>query len=174
MFKRIAVALDGSDSAAEACSIAMQLAQTERAELGVCSVVDPIMMAGTAPPSPAMDLVIRDREIEARRLVTDAVERAHRDGVTASGQTRSGVAAFELLQYAKRFDADLIVIGTHGRRGIQHFLMGSVAEIVLRESCVPVLVVRSARSADHEQRDPDAEQSQGAEHRRRDHCGAPA
>jgi nucleotide-binding universal stress UspA family protein len=147
MFKRIAVALDGSDCAADALSVALQLAQSERAELGICSVVDPIVAGGTAPPTPAMDLVVRDLETEARRLVTDAVERAHRLGVAASGQARSGVPAFEILKYAERFNADLIVMGTHGRKGIGHLLMGSVAELVLRESPLPVLVVRGKRPA---------------------------
>jgi nucleotide-binding universal stress UspA family protein len=142
MFDRIAVALDGSDCAHQAFSVALRVAQAENAELGICSVVDPIVIAGTSPPSPAMDIVIRDMEIEARRLVADAVERAHREGLRASGQARSGVAAFEVLRYADRFKADLIVMGTHGRRGFKHFLMGSVAEVVLRESSVPVLVVR--------------------------------
>jgi nucleotide-binding universal stress UspA family protein len=144
MFKKIAVALDGSDAADHAFSAALQLAQSEHAELGICSVVDPVVIAGTCPPSPAMDLVIRDMEIEARRLVSEAVERAHQLGVRASGQTRSGVPPFELLRYADRFGADLIVMGTHGRRGVAHFLMGSVAEVVLRESSIPVLIVRQA------------------------------
>jgi nucleotide-binding universal stress UspA family protein len=143
MFKKIAVALDGSDAAQEAFNVAVQLAQAEHANLGICTVVDPIVVAGTTPPSPAMDIVIRDMEIEARRRVTDAVERAQLMGVTASGQARNGVPAFEVLGYAERLGADLIVMGTHGRRGFKHFLLGSVAEVVLRESKIPVLVARA-------------------------------
>ena len=143
MFSKIAVALDGSEAAQEAFKVALELAQAEHAELGLCSVVDPIVVAGTTPPSPSMDIVIRDMEIEARRLVTHAVEVAHLSGVTATGQARNGVPAFEVLSYAERFGADLIVMGTHGRRGIKHFLLGSVAEVVLRESKIPVLVVRA-------------------------------
>lgn len=142
MFKRIAVALDGSESARQAFGVALALAQSERAELGVCSVVDPIALSGTAPPSPAMNMLICDMEIEARRIVTEAIESAQKAGVTATGQTRSGAPAFEFLSYVDRFGADIIVMGTHGRRGFAHFLMGSVAEVVLRESKVPVLVVR--------------------------------
>jgi nucleotide-binding universal stress UspA family protein len=144
MFKKIAIALDGSDCAQQAFNVALEVAQNEGGELGICSVVDPVVVGGTAPPSPAMEIVIRDMEIEARRLVTGAVERAHKVGVRASGQARTGVPAFEVLRYADRFGADLIVMGTHGRRGFKHFLMGSVAEVVLRESSIPVLVVRAA------------------------------
>lgn len=146
MFEKIAVALDGSEAAREAFNVALQLAQAGRGELGVCSVVDPIVVAGTAPPSPAMDVVIGDMERQARRLVREAVEQAHAAGVTASGQARSGVPAFQVISYAERFGADLIVMGTHGRKGFKHFLLGSVAEVVLRESKIPVLIVR-ARSA---------------------------
>jgi len=144
MFKRIAVALDASDAAQEALKVALQLAQTERAELGICSVVDPIVVAGISAPTPATEIVVRGMEVEARHLVTGAIDRAHQVGVKASGQARTGVPAFEVLRYAYNFGADLIVMGTHGRHGIKHFLMGSVAEVVLREASIPVLVVRAA------------------------------
>ncbi|HVN68251.1 MAG TPA: universal stress protein [Candidatus Binatia bacterium] len=145
MFERIIVALDGSESAAEALTVAVQLAKAEQAALGICSVVDPIAITGTAPPSPAMEIVVRDMEKEARRLVDEAVAGAKHAGLTAAGNVRSGAPAFELLAYATEFNAGLIVMGTHGRRGIAHFLMGSVAEEILRESSVPVLVVRERR-----------------------------
>ncbi len=141
MFTKIAVALDGSACSQQALEIALGLAQTEKAEIGVCSVVDPIMIAGTTPPSPAMDLVMRDLESAARTLVTKAVERGHRMGLETSGQTRGGVPAYEILSFAKSFGADLIAMGTHGRSGIRHLLLGSVAEVVLREAPVPVLIV---------------------------------
>lgn len=147
MFKRIAVALDGSSCAKQAFEVALKLAQAEGADLGVCSVVDPILIAGTTPPSPAVDLVIADVEREARRLVDDAVERARRESLGAAGETCSGVAAYEILAFAQRFKADLIVMGTHGRTGFGHFLMGSVAEIVLKKAPVPVLVVRETQAA---------------------------
>jgi nucleotide-binding universal stress UspA family protein len=145
MFKRIAVALDGSECAAQALAVALQLAASEHAEIGVCSVVDPIVVAGTAPPSPAMELVIRDLEVEARRTVADAEKLARERGLRASGQARSGVPAFEILKFCDGFGADLLVMGTHGRKGFGHFLMGSVAEMLLRETGIPVLVVREAR-----------------------------
>ena len=143
MFKRIAVALDGSECSKQALAVAMQLAESEHAKLGICSIVDPIVITGTAPPSPAMDLVIRDMETEARRLVDEGIARARRTGLTATGWTHNGMPAQQILRYADRFKADVIVMGTHGRSGIRHLLMGSVAEGVLRGSSVPVLVVRT-------------------------------
>jgi nucleotide-binding universal stress UspA family protein len=150
MFTKIAVALDGSACSQQALEVALGVAQAQHAEIGVCSVVDPIVVAGTAPPSPAMDLVIGDLESAARTLVTKAVERGHRMRLVASGQTRRGVPAYEILSFATGFGADLIVMGTHGRNGIRRLLLGSVAEVVLREASIPVLVIsdRAAKTAD--------------------------
>ena len=68
MFKKIAVALDGSRCAEEAFKVALELAHAERAQLAICSVVDPIMIAGSSPlPSPAMEIVIDDMERFAKR-----------------------------------------------------------------------------------------------------------
>ncbi len=142
MFKKMAVAIDGSRSAEEALEVALKLAKGERAQLAICSVVDPIMIAGTAPPSPAMEVVVNDMERFARELVARATKRAVESGVAATGETRCGAPAFEIVKYAADVGADAIVMGTHGRGGLKHFLMGSVAETVLREAKVPVIVVR--------------------------------
>lgn len=142
MFKKIAVALDGSACSQQALEVAIGLAQAERAELSVCSVVDPIVVAGTAPPSPAMDIVMSDMEASGSRLVAAAVRQAQLRGLSAYGETRRGVPAFEVVDFVRRTGADAVVMGTHGRSGLRHLLMGSVAEAVLRESEVPVVVVR--------------------------------
>lgn len=167
MFTRIAVALDGSDAAREALTVALQLARAQHSEVGICSVVDPILITGTAPPSPAMSLVLRDMELAARALVDEALDRAHREAVFAQGHVSSGMPAFEILKFAAEFNADLIVMGTHGRKGFQHFLMGSVAGIVLRESERPVLVVRGpALLTNQKEGRADAERRQSSEQER--------
>jgi hypothetical protein len=76
----------------------MQLAEAEHATLGICSIVDPIVIAGTSPPSPGMDLVIRDMEIEARRLVDESIACARRAGLPATEWTRrhAGSADIEI------------------------------------------------------------------------------
>ena len=68
-------------------------------------------------------------------------ERVKDSGVTVQTTTLSGRAAPEIVAHAKKVGADLIVMGTHGRSGFQHALLGSVAERVLRHSPCPVLVV---------------------------------
>jgi nucleotide-binding universal stress UspA family protein len=79
---------------------------------------------------------------EAHRRIDDAVERAREAGVAARGEVITGVAFERILDFAKRNAADVIVMGTHGREGLPRFFMGSVAEMVLRKSSCPVLIVR--------------------------------
>ncbi len=142
MFKRILVPLDGSACAQQAFEVALSLAKSEHAELEICSVVDPIVICGTTPPSPALDLLLRDAEIEARRLVTTAVQLAHVAGVGAAGEALMGVPFDEIRKVAGRTHADAIVMGTHGRTGLRRLFLGSVAESVLRGSPCPVIIVR--------------------------------
>jgi universal stress protein A len=63
--------------------------------------------------------------------------------VATATKVRAGVAATEISQAATEIGADMIVLGTHGRSGLKHLLMGSIAESVLRVAPVPVLCVRS-------------------------------
>ena len=63
-------------------------------------------------------------------------------GATVVRATRTGSTFYEIIQYAKDADVDLIVIGTHGRSGLMHLLMGSVAENIVRKSPCPVLTVK--------------------------------
>jgi len=147
MFGKIVVPLDGSECADRAFELALTLAKSEPAELAICSIVDPMIVAGTAPPSPAMDLVLTDRENEARRLVDNAVRQAQNAGVRAHGDTSLGVPFDEILRYAKHQRAGAIVMGTHGRTGLKRFFLGSVAESVLRGAQCPVVVIRDSDGA---------------------------
>jgi nucleotide-binding universal stress UspA family protein len=142
MFTKIVVPLDGSQCGAEALDVALTLARGSAARLAVLAVVDPIVVAGSMPPSPALDIVLSDKETEARHLVDAAMGKVKLSGLTATGDVRLGVPYEEILKFARRENADAIVMGTHGRTGFKRFLMGSVAEKVLRGSKCPVIVVR--------------------------------
>lgn len=144
MFDKIAVPIDGSHCADQALNLAIELARTRGGELAICCVVDPIVVVGSAPPSPAIEVLLQDRKSEAQRLVAAACERAQRSGVKASGEMRVGVPYEEIVRFAADAAAHAIVIGTHGRSGVKRLLMGSVAESVLREATVPVIAVREA------------------------------
>lgn len=77
-------------------------------------------------------------------LLDGLVQEVREGGVAAAGAFTQGVSYDEIVKKARDERADLIVIGTHGRRGMGHFLMGSVAERVVRMSPCPVLTVRGA------------------------------
>ncbi|HVA33449.1 MAG TPA: universal stress protein [Candidatus Baltobacteraceae bacterium] len=147
MFETIVVALDGSQCAVQAFDVALGLAKAEGSRMAIISVVDPILIAGTTPPSPASDLVLADMEKRAQQFVDDAAARARKAGVVAAGEVHLGVPYEEILRCARSHKASAIVIGTHGRGGIKRFFMGSVAESVLRAASCPVIVVREAEPA---------------------------
>ena len=92
---------------------------------------------------PATAAFAQEREA-ARALLDRAVDRAKARGISAQSVVLEGSPVETLLEFAQSESADLIAIGTHGRRGIRRLLFGSVAEGVTRSSPVPVLVVRQA------------------------------
>lgn len=137
MFDRIVIATDGSESVRRAVDVALDLADRFDAEVHVLSVVD----TGEIESSPER---LRD---EMREALTEQAEDAL-DGVraltTRDVQTavREGRPAAEVTSYAREVDADVVATGTRGRHGENRFLIGSVAERVVRTCPVPVLTVR--------------------------------
>ncbi|MBS0169803.1 MAG: universal stress protein [Nitrospira sp.] len=73
-------------------------------------------------------------------------------GVSVRAAVRGGIPSDSILECARTLESDLIVMGTHGRRGISHVMRGSVAEAVLRRSPCPVLVVRNLAWASEQRR----------------------
>jgi nucleotide-binding universal stress UspA family protein len=145
MYSRILVALDGSPTASAALDAAIRLAHDTGAELQPLYVIDVPVMAYDVPgfdPS-----IVRDAYVEEGRLLcSDAQTRMTREGV--KGTPRSvevelgGENIAQCIEHsAADWHADLIVMGTHGRRGVQRLVLGSVAERVLRTACRPVLLV---------------------------------
>ena len=144
--KRVVVATDFSDGAERALTVAIRFAKLLGATVDLVHVY-PMAAAGVLSPIPGVVPVpppppqVMD-EIE-RRLETLAAQ------VRAAGVDRltthlEGRAADEIVAYASRVSADIIVMGTHGRTGIRRVLVGSVAEQVLRQARCPLLVVPSA------------------------------
>jgi nucleotide-binding universal stress UspA family protein len=160
MFKKIVVPLDGSRCAERACEIALNLAKGESAEIAFCSIADPAVTVGTAPPSPALDLLLVERENEAHHLVEVAIEKARRAGLPVVGESHLGVPIDEIVRFAEREKADAIVMGTHGRTGLKRILLGSVAEGVMRKARCPVIVVRDLDHQEHGSKASTAAQAQ--------------
>lgn len=144
LFRKVLVAVDESDPADAAVSLAAGLSHAIGSQCLLCSVVDTKTAIERVPVygSPP-DLAADDMRAQTR----DILDRARVHGGFAPGAVKvallEGDPIAELLAEAVRSGADLIVIGSHGRRGLQRLLLGSIAEYVVRHSPIPVLVVRS-------------------------------
>jgi nucleotide-binding universal stress UspA family protein len=145
-YRRILVAVDGSNAANRGLREAIRLAKEERAQLFILHVVNEfyalaIPEAGAA----AVDIVPTLRE-SGRKVLARAEAAAAKEGVkpkTVLRETVGGAAADDIVREARKQRADLIVLGTHGRRGLRRLVLGSDAEQVVRTSPVPVLLVRA-------------------------------
>ena len=142
--KRILAPIDFSDCSDKALAYAAEFAEKLKAEL-ICVYVVPDLSA--AVPDAVMPVPIATPDLDeilqsARESVAKRMADKKLDGVTHRGDVRIGSASTEIVEAAKELQADLIVIGTHGRGPIAHFLLGSVAEKVVRTAPCPVLTVR--------------------------------
>ncbi|WP_276302385.1 universal stress protein [Halorussus lipolyticus] len=139
MYDRILVPTDGSVAADRAFERALDLAETYDAEMHLVYVVDVSALAGEFDA-----ITIVDRLEEAGEEITQRLrERAEDAGVErVVTAVVEGVPHRTLLDYADDNDADIIVMGTHGRTGLDRYLLGSVTERVVRKADVPVLTVR--------------------------------
>lgn len=145
MYDEILVATDGSEPAQKALKHAARLAASMDAKLHVlCVVQTGFSPAGPEYPTQAYADLVEARRQTAQELVDPIVEELIADGIESIGYVREGKRASEAIVETARFEEiDVIVIGTHGRSGLQRFLLGSVAEGVLRSAEVPVLAIRS-------------------------------
>lgn len=145
MFKNILLPTDGSQGVARALDCAVAIALKFGAKIHVLHVIEVVWLVFNYPEySGLIDERIGDKLREGGvQIVEDTVESIRAAGIEAvEGSVREGSPAEVILQYARENAIDLIVMGTHGRRGLNRLLLGSVAEEVVRRSEVPVLTVR--------------------------------
>lgn len=142
MFKRILVPVDGSETSNKALTAALQLAREADGRVHLVHSLDEL--AYLSGPEYGGDLV-RLARIQADKVLKDGLERAQAAGVAADsrlcespGRRLGDIVADE----AKAWEADLVVVGTHGRRGVSRLVLGSGADQVLRTATVPVLTIR--------------------------------
>jgi nucleotide-binding universal stress UspA family protein len=144
-YRKILVAVDGSAAAAKGLREAIRLAKSENARLFILHVVDEFTaFAPLDGVAPSVDLVPMLKE-GGRKVLDKAQRLADAGGVKSTSVLRemlSGPAAGPIVREAKKLGADLIVLGTHGRRGVRRIVLGSDAEQVVRLASVPVLLVR--------------------------------
>ncbi|MDE2607299.1 MAG: universal stress protein [Burkholderiales bacterium] len=144
MFQRILLATDGSAASEQAARLAVDLAKAHGAKLTVLYVVDPYPYLGIGESNPlgfqAYMSAALQHASEAHHKVMTLAEKV---GVDCQPRVAEDVAAAAgIIQSAKQVDADLVVVGSHGRTGMARLMLGSVATKVVAESPVPVLVVR--------------------------------
>lgn len=144
VLKNILVATDFSEPSAKALAYGRDLAGSYAATLHVLHVTENIMLRYAPEVGFAVPEMQRDLDRAARKnleaLIGDQDARTPR--VIAVLETATNVAA-AIVDYARAQEIDLIVVGTHGRGLVQHLLMGSVAERVVRTAPCPVLAVRA-------------------------------
>jgi nucleotide-binding universal stress UspA family protein len=145
MYQRIVVPVDGSDLAELAIPHAMELAMVTGAELHLVRVVDIVsgqpFGAYVALEATGYAEALNAEAIESMDYLGMLQKRLSTRGLCVTTETRRGPAAHELSQCVEA--GDLIAMATHGRGGVRRWLIGSVAEEVLRHSPVPVLLVRA-------------------------------
>lgn len=150
MFTRILVAVDGSDASQQGLSKAIDIAAAHGAALHVLHVVDGLPASWCNyvdrefRPT-RVELLLQGLRAVGRKLLDDARELAHRHGQAAElllVDARGRSFADTTLSEADRIGADLLVLGTHGRDGIERLVRGSDAESLVRRASIPVLLVR--------------------------------
>lgn len=147
MYPLILVPIDGSRASQRGLDEALSLARALHSEVHVLNIVDARLLIGEVSAFAPPDQLLEDWRAAGDRLISDAVQRARSMEVKAHGVVRCdpGLRVCDLIvQEAKNCAAGLIVMGTHGRRGLRRVALGSDAELVLRESPVPVLLVRES------------------------------
>jgi nucleotide-binding universal stress UspA family protein/predicted transcriptional regulator len=139
-FRNILCPVDFDDSSMGVVEVAANLARQNDATLMVLHVVPMII----PPNGPIFVDIYRGHEKTAQQKLKDI---AHRQlsGLKYELLTYLGDPATVIVRFIKTTGADLVVMATHGRRGLSHFFLGSVAELVLRESTSPVLTVRTTQ-----------------------------
>ena len=146
-FNKILAPSDFSEDSKLALGYALTLAQKFSSEIIVVHVDQPLAPVMVSELNPGLDVSTMNRIAEEQRLLAlkeldDTVGRLRESGVKTRGLMRVGAPFLEIIHAAQSEVADLIVMGTHGRTGLAHVLMGSVAERVVNKAPCPVLTVR--------------------------------
>ncbi len=141
-FKKILIATDGSDNAEKAASYGMGVAKATGADVYALYVVS-TEHAGTARTVMGWTEAFEEYLAYKGGLATDYVQNLGKEaGIKVEPVHMKGSPAEKILEYAEKNNIDLIVMGTQGLTGIERFLIGSVAENVLRNSKASVMVIR--------------------------------
>ena len=131
--RRVLIATDGSETSTAAARALAERPWPEESEFRIVSVEEPWAM--------------KPRKLDPREAITSADEVLAAAGLSVTSNVLSGNPKEVILEEARKWDADLIVVGSHGRRGIKRFLLGSVSEAVAMNAHCSVVVVRGPKKS---------------------------
>jgi nucleotide-binding universal stress UspA family protein len=149
--RRILVPIDFSPTSDQALQYAAALAEEFGASLKIVHVIEDRLMTGPWPAEVYLGELPKLREDlvkEAERRMLTCLESLTAKGIATTGEVIIGGPSHVILEQAGTAGVDLIVMGTHGRTGITHLLIGSVAERIIRHAPCPVFVVRQKKAAE--------------------------
>ena len=149
MYQRILLPIDGSEPSRLAIAEAIKLAKAGAAQIQLIHVVDEYLVGPTFDPSYMSSAIYNDAiaafQAQGRRILDEAAAALRKEGIEPQCtfiETVGRRPADFIIEAARDWRADIIIMGTHGRRGLRRLVLGSDAEWVLREATVPVLMVR--------------------------------
>ena len=145
MYRQLLVPVDGSEPSMLGLAEAIKIAKSDGAKLHLVHVVDELVPFGEEISARYIEEFIAALRAQGKEVLAKAERTVSEHALKAEGvllETIGGRAADQIVEHAKQCKADLIVMGTHGRRGLRRLALGSDAELVVRSSPVPVLLVR--------------------------------
>ncbi|WP_136689710.1 universal stress protein [Halorhabdus amylolytica] len=148
MYDRILLPTDGSEGMAGVIEHAVGLARSHDATIHALHILDTATMS-RMPMEASWETITEMLREEGERALDDVREAA--GDVPVEGEITEGAPSREIVDYAGSYDVDLIVMGTHGRGGLDRLLLGSVAERVIRTAPVPVTTIRVGETPDVEE-----------------------
>ena len=158
LYKHLVVAVDGSRTSLMALDHASKLAALSQADITLVNIANPSEYMALAPEflqqeSYEAAAMTQGNEVldYAEKVAKEAgVKNVHRHLAISTKGARD--MAQQLVDFAESKNADLLVLGTHGRTGLMHLLMGSFAETVMRQSTLPLLILRGVQSDEKEEK----------------------
>jgi nucleotide-binding universal stress UspA family protein len=145
MYSKILVPVDGSETSTAGLNEAVQLAKIHGSQLCVMHIVNEFVLDYTWGPGQYSQNLVEALREAGQEVLNDAEKVAIAQGIRPTRvmvESIGGVAADLILEQAEKWRADVIVMGTHGRRGIFRLAMGSDAEQVVRGATIPVMLIR--------------------------------
>jgi nucleotide-binding universal stress UspA family protein len=146
MYGKILVPVDGSETSTRGLNEAIRLAKIHGGQLRLVHIVNEFILDVTYSPGLYPESLIESLRSGGKAILDAAQTAAQSSGVKAERvmlESIGGVAADFILAQAKDWNADLIVMGTHGRRGLLRLALGSNADLVVRGATMPVMLIRA-------------------------------